>query len=96
MISNVIVSCRVDCLPEDKLHNLGICDEALPIRSPPEGTKEVVEVHQHMDECVGQERNLLQRLCICQPKIRHWDDSGMMENVQKAERLFLHSRMYKW
>ena len=81
--------CEADRLPENKLHDLGICNEALPVWPPPKGAEEVIIVHEYVNECVGQQGNMLQGLCICQPEKCHWDDSGMMKNMQKAERLFL-------
>ena len=49
-----------NCSPENKLDYLCVGDQPFPVGSPAKGTKEIVEVHEDMDEGVGQEGDLLQ------------------------------------
>jgi len=67
--------------PENKLHNLGVGDEPLPVGASPDGTQEVVEVHEHMYERVSEQRNLLQRLLVCQPEVGHGQHRGVVEDM---------------
>lgn len=46
-------------LPKDKLDNLSIRDKQLPIWPAANGAQEIVEVHEHMNECVRQQGDVL-------------------------------------
>jgi hypothetical protein len=73
---------------EEELYSLEIGDHFLPSRRMVDATKEVLGVHDHMHDGIGEKSDDQDQLHKLWPQIAHDDDHGMMEHMQKNERSF--------